>query len=112
MKANSDPEFSRYRNVDFATAKPVAKTLHLKRLQAEAGAKSRITMRVDSDVVAIFRARAESSGGNYQTMMNDALKQFAQGVTLGEMLDQRVRSAIGEVLGASSARTSRRRATA
>ena len=40
MKANSDPEFARYRNVDFAAAKPVAKTPHLKRLQAEAGAKS------------------------------------------------------------------------
>ena len=112
MKANSDPEFSRYRNVDFATAKPVAKTLHLKRLQAEAGAKSRITMRVDSDVVAIFRARAASSGGNYQTMMNEALKQFSQGVTLGEMLDQRVRTAIGEVLRGSGARPARRRAAA
>ena len=112
MKTNSDPEFDRYKNFDFANAKPVAKTPHLKRLQAAAGAKSRITMRVDSDVVAIFRSRAESLGGNYQTMMNDALKQFAQGVTLGEMLDQRVRAAIGEVLNGSVARQARRRTAA
>jgi uncharacterized protein (DUF4415 family) len=111
MKASSDPEFTRYKNLDFADAKPVAKTPHLKRLQA-IGAKSRITMRVDSDVVAIFRARAELSGGNYQTMMNDALKQFAQGITLGEMLDRRVRDAIGEALRGPPARQSRRRAAA
>lgn len=112
MKASSDPEFTRYKNLDFAQARPVAKTAHLKRLQAAAGAKSRITIRVDSDVVAIFRARAELSGGNYQTMMNDALKQFAQGITLGEMLDRRVRETIGEVLRAPAARQSRRRAAA
>ena len=43
-------------------------------LQAEAGGKSRITMRVDNDVLATFKARAEMIGGNYQTLMNDALK--------------------------------------
>ena len=112
MKASSDPEFARYKNLDFAAAKPVARTPHLKRLQAAAGAKSRITMRVDSDVVAIFRARAEMAGGNYQTMMNDALKQFAQGITLGEMLDRRVRETIGEVLRAPAGRQVRRRVVA
>ena len=112
MKASSDPEFARYKNLDFADAKSVARTPHLKRLQAAVGAKSRITMRVDSDVVAIFRARAEMSGGNYQTMMNDALKQFAQGITLGEMLDRRVRETIGEVLRAPVGRQVRRRAVA
>ncbi len=30
-------------------------------------------MRVDNDVLAIFKARAEMVGGNYQTMMNEAL---------------------------------------
>lgn len=112
MKVNSDPEFARYKNLDFADAMPVAKTSHLKRLQAAAGPKSRITMRVDSDVVAIFRARAELSGGNYQTMMNDALKQFAQGITLGEILDRRVRETIGEVLRGPTMRQARRRAAA
>lgn len=112
MKANSDPEFARFRNLDFANAKPVAKTPHLRKLQEAAGGKSRITMRVDSEVVAIFRARAQMSGGNYQTMMNDALKQFAQGVTLAQMLDHSVRQTIGEALGSVTARPARRRAAA
>ena len=112
MKASSDPEFARFKNLDFADANPVSKTPHLRKLQSEAGGKSRITMRVDSDVVAIFRARARISGGNYQTMMNDALKQFSQGVTLAEMLDQSVRKTIGDALGQVAARPARRRASA
>ncbi len=112
MKANSDPEYARFKNLDFADAKPVAKTPHLRRLQSEAGAKSRITMRVDSDVVAIFRARASLHGGNYQTMMNDALKQFAQGVTLADMLDSSVRKSIGEAMQRATPLPARRRAAA
>ena len=112
MKASSDKEFERFKNLDFANAKPVAKTAHLHRLQTVSGLKSRITMRVDSDVLAVFRARAELSGGSYQTLMNDALKQFAQGITLGEMLDRRVRETIGEVLRTPAARQARRRVVA
>lgn len=112
MKANSDPQYARYKDLDFADAKTVAKTPHLRRLQASSGAKSRITMRVDSDVVAIFRARAETSGGSYQTMMNDALKQFAQGMTLAEMLDSSVRKTIGEALRSMPAPPVRKRVSA
>ena len=112
MKANSDAEFARFKDLDFADAKTVAKTPHLRKLQASAGAKSRITMRVDSDVVAIFRARAELSGGNYQTMMNEALKQFAQGMTLSEMLDSSVRETIAEALGSAPHRAARKRVSA
>ena len=38
------------------------------------------------------KARAEMIGGNYQTLMNDALKQFAQGLKLSDV----VREAIHE----------------
>ncbi len=110
MKASSDKEFERFKNLDFANAKPVAKTAHLHRLQTVSGLKSRITMRVDSDVLAVFRARAELSGGSYQTLMNDALKQFAQGITLAEMLDNSVRKTIDTCLtGRSSGRSAKRR---
>ncbi len=98
MKANSDKEYERFKNLDFANAKPVTDTPHLHRLQATAGTKSRITMRVDSDVLAIFRARAEMSGANYQTLMNDALKQFAQGLTLADVLNTSVREAVDACL--------------
>lgn len=92
MKASSEKMYDKYKDFDFADAKPVAETLHLAKLQAEAGGKSRITMRVDNDVLATFKARAEMLGGNYQTLMNDALKQFAQGLRLSDV----VREAIHE----------------
>jgi uncharacterized protein (DUF4415 family) len=92
MKANSDKMYDKYKDYDFADAKPVCETPHLAKLQAETGGKSRITMRVDNDVLATFKARAEMIGGNYQTLMNDALKQFAQGLKLTDV----VREAIHE----------------
>ncbi len=94
MKASSDKMYDKFKDYDFSDAKPVAETPHLAKLQEEAGGKSRITMRVDNDVLAIFKARAEMVGGNYQTMMNEALKQFAQGLKLADV----VREAIHETL--------------
>jgi uncharacterized protein (DUF4415 family) len=39
--------------------------------------KLRITIRLDQDVLEWFKARVDhAGGGNYQTMMNDALRQF------------------------------------
>ena len=40
--------------------------------------KARITIRVDKDTLNIFKSRAERLGGNYQTLMNEALKKYAQ----------------------------------
>ncbi len=38
--------------------------------------KTRVTIRLDEDVIAWFRAQVESAGGgNYQTLINDALRQ-------------------------------------
>ena len=36
-------------------------------------------------------ARAEMSNGNYQTLMNEALKQIAQGVTLSDVVRETMR---------------------
>jgi hypothetical protein len=39
--------------------------------------KLRITIRLDQDILEWFKARVDAAGGgNYQTMMNDALRQF------------------------------------
>lgn len=39
--------------------------------------KTRITIRLDDDVLEWFRARAEEvEGGSYQTMINRALREF------------------------------------
>jgi uncharacterized protein (DUF4415 family) len=38
--------------------------------------KARITIRLDEDILDWFRARVnEMGGGNYQTLINDALRQ-------------------------------------
>ncbi len=36
--------------------------------------KTRITIYIDDDILAAFRARAEQAGSGYQTLMNEALK--------------------------------------
>ena len=39
--------------------------------------KTRITIRLDDEVLEWFRARVETArGGNYQTLINDALRQI------------------------------------
>lgn len=82
MKVSFDKMYDKYKDLDFTDAEPVSETPVLAKFQAETGGKSRITMRVDNDVLATFKARAEIIGGNYQTLMNDALRQFAQGLRL------------------------------
>ncbi|MEI6146374.1 MAG: BrnA antitoxin family protein [Methylococcales bacterium] len=91
MSNNSDPLFNQYADIEFSDAKPVAEIPALAKLQAEHGGKSRITMRVDNATLAVFKARAEMSNGNYQTLMNEALKQFAQGITLSDVVRETIR---------------------
>jgi uncharacterized protein (DUF4415 family) len=41
--------------------------------------KVRITIRLDADVIAHFKSRVEQAGGgNYQTLINQALRQHIQ----------------------------------
>lgn len=37
--------------------------------------KTRITIYLDKDVIEAFRAKADSSGQGYQTLINDALRR-------------------------------------
>ncbi|MEZ5534154.1 MAG: BrnA antitoxin family protein [Thiolinea sp.] len=91
MNANSDPLYEKYKDLDFADGKSVAETPALAQLQAERGGKTRITMRVDNETLAAFKLRAAQSGSNYQTMMNDVLKQFIQGESLVDVIKQTIR---------------------
>lgn len=59
----SAAEFSQLKRV----GRPVAKVT-----------KSRITIRVDSETLNVFKTEAETTGGNYQTLMNEALRRYAQ----------------------------------
>lgn len=38
--------------------------------------KTRITLWIDNDIIAEFRQRAEEVGKGYQTMMNEALREY------------------------------------
>lgn len=43
------------------------------------GRKVRITIRLDRDIVDWFRAKVEEQGGgNYQSMLNDALRRYLE----------------------------------
>ena len=91
MNNSSDPMYDHYADMDFSTAKPVVEVPALAKLQADHGGKSRITMRVDNTTLAVFKARAEMCGGNYQTMMNMALRQYAEGLTLADVVRETIR---------------------
>ena len=60
--------------------------------------KTRITIRIDDDILEWFRSKVEAAGGgNYQTMMNEALRQYInahEGV-----LEATLRRVIREELG-------------
>jgi len=64
---------------------------------AKSGGKVRITIRLDREVLDWFRARADGGeGGNYQTMINNALRDHVhQG---GESLEAVLRRVIREEL--------------
>jgi len=43
------------------------------------GKKARITIRLDRDIIEWFRSKVEEQGGgNYQTMLNDALRTYME----------------------------------
>lgn len=43
------------------------------------GKKARITIRLDHDIIDWFRSKVEEQGsGNYQTMLNDALRTYIE----------------------------------
>jgi len=58
---------------DFSGAKRAHEVPALARAQRDAEGKERITIRLDADVLAWFRAQVQG-GGNYQTLINEALR--------------------------------------
>ena len=78
------------RNYDFsrATRGPVIRTPR---------GKTRITIRIDDDVLEWFRKQVhEAGGGNYQTMMNRALREYMEGQV--EPLEETLRRVLREVI--------------
>ncbi|MFQ5479602.1 MAG: BrnA antitoxin family protein [Candidatus Binatia bacterium] len=64
--------------------------------------KTRITIRIDDDVLEWFRKLAhEAGGGNYQTMLNQALREYVE--TQREPLEETLRRVLREVLPTTAA---------
>jgi len=75
-------------------------------LPAEPG-KTRITIRLDDDLLEWFRKQAHVvGGGNYQTMINAALREYVEAEH--ESLEETLRRVLKEVLPESK-RTVRRK---
>ena len=63
--------------------------------------KTRITIRLDNEVLEWFRQRVEArGGGSYQGLINDALRDHIRGG--GETLEALLRRVIREELGGKS----------
>jgi uncharacterized protein (DUF4415 family) len=62
--------------------------------------KLRITIRLDKDIIEWFKSQVEAAGGgNYQTLLNDALRQYI--AHREEPLEKVLRRVVREELHAS-----------
>ncbi|MCM0081554.1 BrnA antitoxin family protein [Geomonas sp. Red32] len=60
--------------------------------------KTRITIRIDNDILDWFRAKVnEQGGGNYQTMINQALRSCIQEKPLKELIREAVREELSNL---------------
>ncbi len=81
-----------YRNIDFTNAKRGPVVL------PELG-KTKISIRLDNGVLEYFRGIVEKSGGgNYQTLINDALVGYIQKQSMLEAVREAVREEIKPIL--------------
>ena len=91
----------KYRDIDFSRAKRGAV------VQPEPG-KTKISIRLDNTVIEFFRAAVDrAGGGNYQTLINDALLEHIQRGSTLEAVRQVVREELapyGNARGSNSRR--------
>jgi uncharacterized protein (DUF4415 family) len=78
--------------------------------QPEPQGKTRITIRLDDELVDYFLKEADKSGGTmgYQTLINDALRQFVEGKvpkieeTLRRIVREETKAVVREEIKAAS----------
>jgi uncharacterized protein (DUF4415 family) len=60
--------------------------------------KTRITIRLDNDIIEHFQNTVDRAGsGNYQTMINAALREYIQGARLETVVRRAVRKEVEAV---------------
>ena len=69
--------------------------------------KTRITIRIDDDILDWFRERVHAAGGgNYQTLLNNALREYIS--SQEESLEETLRRVIREELPAAKKKAANR----
>ena len=67
-------------------------------IESTSPGKTRITIRLDDDILTWFRAQVHAAGGgNYQTLINQALRQYIQQQN-SETLEDTLRRVLREEL--------------
>ncbi len=60
--------------------------------------KTRVTIRLDNDVLEHFMSTVErAGGGNYQTLINEALREYIRGTRLETVVREAVRKEVRAV---------------
>ncbi len=60
--------------------------------------KTRITIRLDTDIIEHFQEMVDrAGGGNYQTLINDALREYIRGARLEKIVRRAVREEVGAI---------------
>ncbi len=60
--------------------------------------KTRVTIRLDNDVIEHFQDMVDrAGGGNYQTLINGALREYIRGARLEKIVRQAVREEVKAV---------------
>jgi uncharacterized protein (DUF4415 family) len=60
--------------------------------------KTRITIRLDAAVIAWFKDQVAETGGSYQTLINETLKEHMRGQQQSEQLERTLRRVLREEL--------------
>ena len=86
----ADSNFMKEKEYDFNDAEQGA-------IVKPARGKTRITIRIDTDILNWFRNQIhKAGGGNYQTLINDALREYIQ--QTNSTLERKLRKVIREEL--------------
>jgi len=98
------PVAEKYRNVDFSRAKRGAV------VKPELG-KTKISIRLDNAVITYFhRLVDDAGGGNYQTLINDALLEHIRRTATIDLVRQVVREELASYQTPRAPKRSRQRA--
>lgn len=71
---------------------PKGKVLRPRDIESADTSKTRITIRIDTDLLEWFKAAVDQTGGgSYQAMMNRALRQFVEGAGIEARIGKIIR---------------------